>query len=77
MKEVVDAQVRDLKDEFNVICFHQQPCSPATNMLDLDFCMALQDVIDKKCKEAKAFCDTVKDAWEKLDPVKLRNVYTA
>jgi len=34
-KEVVDAYVKALKDDYNVECVHQRPRSPATNMLDL------------------------------------------
>ena len=34
-QDVVDAYVKGLEDDFNVICIHQSPRSPATNMLDL------------------------------------------
>ena len=72
-KEVVNASAKGLKDEFNVICFHQRPRSPATNMLDLGALTALQDVADKKRKDAETMCSMVKDAWKKLNPVKLEN----
>ena len=34
-------------ERFNMICIHQQPRSPATNMLVLRVCMALQFVVEK------------------------------
>ena len=36
-----------LKDDFNVICIHQRPHLPATNLLDLGVWMDLQDVVEK------------------------------
>ena len=44
-KEVVSAYVKALKDDYNVECVHQQPRSPATNMLDLGIWMAFQNVV--------------------------------
>ena len=44
-KEVVNVYVKGLKGAFNIICFHQWPRSPATNMLDLGVWTALQDVV--------------------------------
>ena len=78
-KEAVDAYVKYLADEWNVICIHQRPRSPATNMLDLGVWMAFQSVVEKAHhrhrKEKEALCRTVEKAWEDLDPIKLTNVY--
>ena len=77
--KVVTAYVKMLRDEYNVICIHQRPRSPATNMLDLGVWMALQSVVEKmhhsKRQELKALCNTVMKAWDELDSVKLNNVY--
>ena len=79
-KDVVDQYVADLRKIWNVICVHQRPRSPATNMLDLGIWMAFQNVVEKmhvgKRMELSALCSTVEDAWGELDPVKLQNVYT-
>ena len=34
-QEVVDAYIKALEVDNNVMCVHQRPCSPATNILDL------------------------------------------
>ena len=36
-----------LEKDWNVICIHKRPHSPATNMLDLGVWMALQSVVEK------------------------------
>ena len=76
---MVDQYVRMLEKDWNVICIHQRPRSPATNMLDLGVWMALQSVVEKlhhnQRQELNALCSTVKRAWGDLDMVKLSNVY--
>ena len=75
----VDEYVKMLKEKFNVICVHQRPRSPATNMLDLGIWMAFQNVVEKLhfgcMKEPNALARTVNKAWEELEPVKLTNVF--
>ena len=43
--------------------------------------MALQNVVEKinfrKHIKSKALCNTVTDAWKKLDSIKLQNVYNS
>ena len=77
--ECVAKYVADLKKYFNIICIHQQPRSPATNMLDLGIWMALQSVVEKmhhgKRQHLKALCKTVTAAWGNLEEEKLKNVY--
>ena len=78
--EVVDAYVKLLASpKYNVICVHQRPRSPATNMLDLGVWMALQNVVEKmhfkKRKEVEALAKTVTEAWDKLEEIKLENVW--
>ena len=77
--EVVAKYVADLKKDFNVICIHQRPRSPATNMLDLGIWMALQSVVEKlhhgQRQHLDALCNTVMKAWGELEAVKLTNVY--
>ena len=76
--DCVTKYVKMLKDDHNVICVHQRPRSPATNMLDLGVWMAFQKVVEKihagKVKERDALARTVEDAWREMDPVKLTNV---
>ena len=78
-KHIVDKYVADLKRVFNIICIHQRPRSPATNMLDLGVWMALQSVVEKlhhgQRQHITALCNTVTKAWEELDRVKLTNEY--
>lgn len=78
-QEVVDAYVKMLEDEHNVVCIHQRPRSPCTNMLDLGVWMAFQNVVEKmhfrKRKHVEALCRTVEESWTKLEDVKLENVY--
>ena len=78
-KEVVTAYVKALLDEYNVVCVHQRPRSPCTNLLDLGVWMALQNVVEKlhfrKRMETTALCGTVVEAWKSLQPIKLLNVY--
>ena len=78
-KEVVEAYVNNLAEVFNVICVHQRPRSPATNMLDLGVWMAFQSVVEKKHyrhrKDPDALGRTVDEAWDALEDVKLQNVY--
>ena len=68
-----------LKEKHNVVCVFQRPRSPATNMLDLGVWMAFQSLVEKlhleKRQESKALCNTVDQAWEDMDAIKLRNVY--
>ena len=77
--EVVEAYKKSLEQEFNVICYHQRPRSPATNMLDLGVWMALQNVVEKmhfrQRKEVGALARTVESAWDNLKKVKLENVW--
>ena len=72
-------QMVPLKDEYNVICVHQRPRSPATNMLDLGVWMALQSVVEKmhhgQRQELSSLCHTATRAWGELDHIKLNNVY--
>ena len=76
---VVDVYVKAARDDLNVICFHQHPHSPVTNILDLGVWIALQNVVEKlhlrKRIEPEALCNIVEEAWKKLDPIKLQNVY--
>ena len=48
-------------------------------MLDLGVWMAFQSLVEKlhlqKRQESKALCNTVDQAWEDMDAIKLRNVY--
>ena len=46
-QDVVAEYVSLLKREYNVICVHQRPHSPATNMLNLGVWMATQSVVEK------------------------------
>ena len=39
-KEAVETYVTNLERDHNVICVHQRPCSPGSNMLDLGVWMA-------------------------------------
>ena len=79
-KEVVTAYDKSPLDEWNVICVHQRPRSPCTNVLDLGVWMALQNVVEKlhfrKRMETKALCSTVVDAWKSTQPIKLLNIYS-
>ena len=78
-KEAVAAYVNKLKVDHNVICVHQRPRSPCTNMLDLGVWMALQSKVEKmhfrKRTNANAIARTVEAAWEELEPVKMTNVW--
>ena len=78
-KMVVAAYVKMLADDFNVICIHQCPRSPATNMLDLGAWMAMQSVVEKEHyglrKNPDALWRTMQRAWEILLPQKLANIY--
>ena len=62
-----------------MICVHQRPRSPESNMLDLGVWMAFQNVVEKQhvgsLKEANCLARTVDRAWEDLEPVKLENVW--
>ena len=77
--DCVAEHVKMLKEEFNVICVHQRPRSPATNMLDLGVWMAFQNVVEKihagKVRERDALARTVEEAWREMEPVKLTNVW--
>ena len=78
-QEAVDRYVTHLKKEHNVICVHQRPRSPATNMLDLGAWMAIQNVVEKLSfrlrKEKDVLARTVEDAWEQFEEVKLTNIW--
>eukprot|EP00984_Skeletonema_dohrnii_P035533 scaffold35421_cov266-Skeletonema_dohrnii-CCMP3373.AAC.1 len=78
-EEAIAEYTRILEEDYNVICHHQCPRSPETNMLDLGVWMALQNVVERlhfrQRHEVNALCRTVDQAWEALDPVKLENVY--
>ena len=71
--------MKSLEVDYNVICIHQRPRSPATNILDLGVWMYFQCVVEKEHfrlrKELKALCRTVDRAWDKLEAIKLENVY--
>ena len=77
---VVDAYVKGLEEEYNAMCIHQRPRSPATNMLDLGVLMAFQNVLEKlhfrQRTEVKALANTVNKAWDELEPIKLENIYS-
>lgn len=77
--ETVDEYVGMLAEKHNVICVHQRPRSPATNMLDLGVWMAVQHVVESlhfhRRKEIKALAETVEEAWHSFEPIKLENVY--
>ena len=79
MQDIVDAYVKGLEDDFNVICTHQRPCGPVINMLDLRVWMAFQKMVEKlhlrQRTEVKALANTVNKAWDELEPIKLENVY--
>jgi len=78
-KDAVAAYVKALEDDYNVICVHQRPRSPPTNMLDLGVWMALQSVVEKmhfrKRVQTDALARTVESSWDKLEPIKLTNVW--
>ncbi len=78
-KEAVRTYVTFLRTEYNVICVHQRPRSPETNMLDLGVWMALQSVVEKmhvrRRYHADALAATVYAAFDALEPVKLSGVY--
>lgn len=78
-KEVVDGYVKMLAEKYNIICIHQRPRSPETNILDLGVWMAFQSIVEKlhweKRREKEALWRTVEKAWDELEPVKLTNVY--
>ena len=77
--EIVDRYVRMLVNDYTLICIHQRPRSPTTNMLDIEVWMALQSVVEKlhhdQRQELNALCSTIEKAREELDMVKLTNVY--
>ena len=77
--DCVTEYVKMLEEDYNVICVHQRPRSPATNMLDLGVWMAFQNVVEKihagKVKEKDALARTVEAAWLEMGPVKLTNVW--
>ena len=77
--EAVEKYCNLLAEEYHVICYHQRPRSPATNMLDLGVWMAFQNVVERmhfrRRMEAQALARTVERSWEDLEPVKLENVY--
>ena len=77
--ECVDAYKHMLYEEYNVVCVHQCPRSPATNMLDLGVWMALQSVVEKlhfkKRNEKEALARTVRKGWDDLEDIKLANVW--
>ena len=62
-----------------MICVHQRPRSPATNMLDLGVWMTLQNMIENlnfwKRVEMEALAQSAENAWRKFLPIKLTNVY--
>lgn len=78
-KAVVDAYVKALADDYNVVCIHQRPRSPSTNMLDLGAWMALQSIVEKhhfkQRREVNALWRTVEKGWESLEPIKLTNIW--
>ena len=78
-QEVVDKYVNNLKEKYKIICIHQRPCSPATNMLDLGVWMAFQNVVEllhfRQRMEVQSLARTVRKSWGELNPVKLTNVY--
>ena len=78
-QDAVDKYVKDLKKYFNVICVHQRPRTPASNMLDLGAWMALQNVVERLSirnrKEVEVLARTVKEAWNKFEPQKLTNIW--
>ena len=77
--ECVEAYKNRLAEDYNVVCVHQCPRSPATNMLDLGVWMALQNVVEKlhfkMRNEKEALARTVWRGWEGLEAIKLNNVY--
>ena len=68
-----------LKRDYNVICVHQRPRSPATNMLDLGVWMATQSVVEKlhfrNRTHVESLWRTCETAWEELETAKISNVY--
>ena len=71
--------MNDLKKDFSDVCVHQRPRSPATKILDLGIWVALQSVVEKlhlgKRRHLNVLCTIVTEAWEKLEEIKLKNVY--
>ena len=65
--------------DWNAICVHQRPRSPATNMLDLGVWMAIQNVVEKfhigNMRHTESLARTVEKAWTEFEPVKLTNVW--
>jgi len=78
-QDVVDAYAKALEVDYNMICVHQRPCSPATNILNVGVWMYFQYVVEKEHfrmrNELMALCRTVDRAWDKLEAIKLENVY--
>ena len=65
--ECVDAYVAMLKEEYNIMCIHQVPRSPFTNVLDLGVWAALQSEVERrhflKRSDTNALVRTVNDVW--------------
>jgi hypothetical protein len=75
----IERYVNLLENDYNVICVHQHPRSPETNMLDLGVWMALQNVVErlhyKKRHSPDALARSVNNALRELQDVKLSNVF--
>ena len=78
-EEAVEMYVNNLARNHNLICVHQRPRSPESNMLDLGVWMAFQNVVEQQhigcMKEANCLTRTVDAAWTGLEPVELENIW--
>ena len=77
--EAVNKYCTDLAEQKNVVCIHQCPRSPESNMLDLGVWMAFQSKVEHRHvlfrRETNALARTVEAAWIELDQQKLQNVF--
>ena len=78
-KDIIDEYKELLKTEFNVRILHQEPRSPATNLLDLGAWVSLQSVVEKKHRgqvtDAEALARTIERVWETFDSSIFEKIY--
>jgi len=76
--EAIEQYVTLLREEYNVICHHQCPRSPETNMLDLGIWMSLQNIVERlhifQRHEKNALQRTVYTGFEDMDQIKFEKV---
>ena len=73
------SQVEGEDRHVNVVCVHQHPRSPTTNMLDLGVWMALKNVAERihfnRREKLDALLHTTENMWGELKSMKLTNVW--